>query len=156
MRLLVLRLQVGIIILKFKNQFQTITYIYKIVIKKVIKKVSKQVDVNQYLFNKLKREKAGKNLNKDFKINSKIFYLKIRKKEFNLKNKFKKKNKIYLLDQHLLINFFKVLTQYHQNKSKRKLIISYYLIDLALPYIRLKRTWNFLIKIVKWNKHNWQ
>ena len=101
-----------------------ITYIHRIVIKKVIKKVLKQVGVNQLFFNKLKREKVGKNLNKYFKINSKTFYLKIKKKEFYLKKQFKNKNKMLLFDQDLLINFFKVLTQCHQKKSKRELIIS--------------------------------
>ena len=139
----------GKIILKFKNLFQAIMCVLRVVIKKVIKKMLKQVVVNQYLFNKLKREKVGKNLNRYFRINSKTFNLKIKKRGFNLKIKFKNKNKINLFDQHLQINFFKVLIQCHQKKFKKKLIISYCLIDLALPYIKLQRTWNFLIKIVR-------
>jgi hypothetical protein len=100
--------------------------------------VLEELGVNQFLFNKLKLEKVGKTLKKYFKINSRTFYLKIRKREFNLKSKHK--NKIHLFVQLPLINFFKVLTQYHQKKSKRKLIIFYCLIDLALRYIKYQRT----------------
>jgi len=140
---------VGKIILKFKNPFQVTMFFLWAVIKKVIKKVLKQAVVKQYLFNKLKREKVGKNLTKDFRINSKNFNFIVKKRKFNLEIKFKNKNKINLFDQHLQINFFKILTQCHQKKFKKKLIISYCPIDLALPYIKLQRTWSFLIKIVK-------
>lgn len=50
---------------------------------KVFKKVSKQPNVNQYLFNKLKREKIGKNLNKYFRKNSMKKHFKIRKRKCN-------------------------------------------------------------------------